>query len=688
MGTFADKLKAALAEAGNKQNGTANANASLNLPARWPDFLTTSNQQSTQSGQDQSHSPPEVIPPSSPPPTQARSRSQIDWWISVVGPRQADWAIIELSPDSHGVTAIFINQGSGIFRRLFFSSDHEAKLRLVELKFERRKARPQWMTNFTPPSRPWRDAPGVSTRHKAETVSVDNPNLPSSRPIPPKFNPMGRPQEIVRSPTAIELSISKNPRCLLASHEVKHKSLRRLFIREGSAIQLASRSKADEHEVTIGLDFGTSATKVVIGDSSLTKSFAVPFCVDPGVDTYLLPTRLFERSKSTLLGGEQRSYSLHAGADCHRDLKLRWLASPDSRQHQERVIAFLSLVLRHARGWLFHEYASVYKSVTVAWRVAIGLPSATVLESGPANALRELVLRAWIVSCIKDEPNIRTVDLALDNKRLDNTDLPVVDVIPEIAAQVFGFVTSNRFDRKAVNRYLLVDIGAGTVDSSLFRVHPERGRKWNFDFFTAVVQPNGASNLHVQRVNWWSAMLSEQRSLDGLIGQLTQTQFFTDIGSEIPESFQDYLAGVRILNSGPAPRDPDLAFLTRRLIPQVRGDTLCRARDHRLLDSTSLKNIPMFLCGGGSRMSIYQRIASDLVEKPGITWPTAKLQTLEIPSDLEVETALGCDYDRLSVAYGLSRIDAGKIRKAIPVPDLEPSNQSPWSNRYVDKDQI
>jgi hypothetical protein len=613
----------------------------------------------------------------------------IDWWIRIVAPHRADWARIEPMPTSESVTVVLINQDSGIFERFTAPSELDAKARLVRLRFDRRAAKQPWIKNYTPPVDPWRETPGQATRPRAssEGAAPASPSR-SDPPKPSEIAERAHKAESKAAPQTVELSIGENPRCLLYRQAVNQTPLSRLRMSEGRAIQCPGRSKPDEHEVTIGLDFGTSSTKVVIGDSSLDKVFAVPFCDASGVNAYLLPTRLFEQSTSSLFRSERRTFSLQDGMVCHRDLKLGWLANPDSRPYRERVVAFLALVIRHARGWLFHEHASVYKTVKIAWRVSIGLPAATVLESGPANALSDLVRRAWIVAGAEVELDANTVRSTLDGPVRVGEDAPEVNVIPEIAAQVFGFVTSQRFDAKAVNRYLLIDVGSGTVDASLFRVYPERGRKWNFDFFTAVVQPNGASNLHVHRVNWWTTILARRPELAEIAQQLKDTQFFTDIGSEIPERYTDYVSGVGVRYPGSAAPDPDHAFLFERLIPQVRGDTLCRARDFKLLAQDDLKNVPLFLCGGGSRMKIYQRIATDLVEKPGISWPTAQIRALELPDDLEVETQIGADYDRLSVAYGLGRIDTGRIRKATPILDLNPTAQDPWRNRYVDKDQL
>jgi hypothetical protein len=263
-----------------------------------------------------------------------------------------------------------------------------------------------------------------------------------------------------------------------------------------------------------------------------------------------------------------------------------------------------------------------------------------------------------------------------------------VDVVPEIAAQIYGFVTSHTFDRSAPNRYLLVDIGAGTVDSSLFRVKPGRGRKWEFEFYTAVVQPHGASNLHVHRINWWQAVLSDATEAKPVVADLERGKFATDFEGSLPGAYGDYVAGVRIVHPGEASSDPDKDFLTRRVVKQVRGETVFRTWKDRLLPEADLAGIPLFLCGGGSRMSLYQRIEDHLKLQSGHSWLYAERWILGFPADLECEGPIEADYDRLSVAYGLSRLDVGRVVQAAPMPKIATPAQEPWTDRYVDKDQM
>jgi hypothetical protein len=615
----------------------------------------------------------------------ARDLSRVDWWVKVSGPQQVRWALIEWGNEPNAVRVFLIDVQSGVFERWDEPSAVQAKARLFKVGFERLQSKRALAGHVKPPGGPFHftkqpvDAAAPAVVQRVSLHAAPEPHLPELlRDAKAGKDPV---------PNRAEVEITGKPRSRLDGSDKGSRKLRRLRTAEGSGVQCPGRSKTDEHEVTIGLDFGTSATKVVIGDSSLSKSFAVPFCAAGGVAIYLLPTRVHECEKSTLLSGRQQFFSLDQGAVVHRDLKLGWLANPDSQEHRERVVAFLALVLKHARGWLFHQHESVFKPVNIAWRVAVGLPAASALNNRLADELKKLVFQAWAVSCVKGETDRDTIRRAAVDPRVFEADVQV-DVVPEIAAQIFGFVTSHSFDKKAPNRYLLVDIGAGTVDSSLFRVKPGRGRKWEFEFYTAVVQPHGASNLHVHRINWWQAVLSGVPEAQGLIDDLDRNKFATDFEDSLPEVFGDYVDGIHVVKPGEVSSDPDSEFLTKRVVKQVRGETVFRTWKDQLLSQADLAGIPMFLCGGGSRMSLYQRIESHLTPQSGFSWLHAERWTLGFPDDLECEDPIDEDYDRLSVAYGLSRLDVGRVVQAAPMPKIATPAQDPWTTRYVDKDQM
>lgn len=43
------------------------------------------------------------------------------------------------------------------------------------------------------------------------------------------------------------------------------------------------------------------------------------------------------------------------------------------------------------------------------------------------------------------------------------------------------------------------------------------------------------------------------------------------------------------------------------------------------------------------------------------------------------------DFDRLSVAYGLSFLDLGKVLKAVPKPVIPVTSSDAWRDNYIEK---
>lgn len=442
----------------------------------------------------------------------------------------------------------------------------------------------------------------------------------------------------------------------------------------------------DIHEMALGLDFGTSSVKIVIGDLASDKAYAVPFFVAKGIDAYLLPSRVFESSPGPE-SGRETSFNLLSGDLAFRDLKLSLLAEHDSEARQVEVIAFLALAIQRARAWFFEEHKSIYKRVKCLWQLRIGLPAATALDNKFVPLLENILRAAWQSAGLQGEicrPAVQEIrKLGLTQE--PSGDDPEVRVIPEMAAQIFGFVVSTSFDVKAANRYLMVDVGAGTVDSSLFKVVPGRGGQWNFEFYTAVVQPYGVSNLHAHRVNWWLSKFEGVEAAGDLARELKATQFSTDLGNSVPAHSRGYFSGVHF--DGQAPDDPDSDFFDKKLLAQVQGSTLWRAWKDNYLSKNQLTKTPMFLCGGGARGDFYMRLEKNLTHLSSYPWLSAEPWQLNKPLDLVADGVHPKDFDRLSVAYGLSKVNVGQITQAMPVPMVPIEKQESFTDRYIDKDQ-
>ena len=373
----------------------------------------------------------------------------------------------------------------------------------------------------------------------------------------------------------------------------------------GISEQVHAGRWADEREVTVGLDFGTSSAKIIIGDSVLERAFAVPFSGSDGIQQYLLPSRLYETGNR---------FSLEKGEQVYRDLKLALLADPGNEEWQIRVVAFLALIIRHARGWLFSKHQDVYRATNIAWKLMVGLPAAHHFEDRQQEVFTQLCQAAWLAASSPggaiDRPTVKAAisradQLASGAGQVGRSEEVEIGVLPEIAAQIYGFVRSNRFNANGKNLFLMVDVGAGTVDSSLFHIKQDRGSRYGFTFYATQVQPNGVMNLHRHRVQWWEKALA---TIDAKLKPdafcLKDGKFPTDRMRSIPESFKDYFSGITVkYRSGK--EDPDQHFF-KQVLAQVRGQTMWRTWKDGFLTQADLSGIQMFLCGGGAPMPFFR----------------------------------------------------------------------------------
>ena len=266
----------------------------------------------------------------------------------------------------------------------------------------------------------------------------------------------------------------------------------------------------------------------------------------------------------------------------------------------------------------------------------------------------------------------------------------------ELSAQVHGFVSSSHFDVRQPNIYLLVDVGAGTVDSSLFHVQKDRGGTVSFSFFTHTVELLGAANLNRRRVDWWLSQLGAAReALNAsnantaarilvLMDELERLRVPTEYRGRYPEHYSNYVKGVGVtLEGGALSPDDQFRFQVR---DQVAGRVLYGAWKQKLLTQDDVKDMPFFLCGGGARHSFYAALKTTLQKTPNCTWLSAKPRELALPTNMVAPGVSSADYARLSVAYGLSQLNLGAFERVAALkPVVTAERQNDLTTSPVDK---
>ncbi len=525
------------------------------------------------------------------------------------------------------------------------------------------------------------------SRYLADKIDLKKySNRPKPKPAPKRTQPRYRhlpdnPRDTVK----VKKLLPETRVTCLADAEVKwHPSsqgadkLLTVDLQYRSQTGVAKTERRIDRELVIGVDLGTSSTKVVIADRTLKQAYAIPFTDGAGVMSYLLPTLLVESDGAYSLSGQ----GVHLN-----DLKLAMMAKPDNPVCCARVAAFLALVIQQARAWLFQNHRDQYTSSEILWSLALGQPADQLTSATSKSLFRQIGQIAWSLANTSGPLSVKKV---LDVWSAGKTNQAETDefqclVMPELAAQIHGYVSSSLFDPRRPNIFLMVDVGAGTVDASIFRVYKDETGTTSFNLFTNSVEAYGVANLHRHRVNWWQNNLADLPNGSQCVQELQQIKLPTEYRGFFPASFKDYVQGVDVqfLNGA---KNPDESFFDR-INQQLVGEIFGRAKAKRLLGPNDIDGMPYFLCGGGARHSFYEQIKPALQRPRGATWLNLVPKPLSLPANLRAEGVSRADYDRLSVAYGLSQLNLGTVNRIAPMKPLATvDHYSKWGDNYADKD--
>ena len=191
---------------------------------------------------------------------------------------------------------------------------------------------------------------------------------------------------------------------------------------------------------------------------------------------------------------------------------------------------------------------------------------------------------------------------------------------------------------------MMIDIGAGTIDMTIFNVYEWQGEIRHAIYGKKVI-PYGVNYLIKNRLS----KLGKDPTL--------ASQFYMENISD--QQFADKV-GVRIGQL----EDVDRPFLEQvvthlaSLRNQVRNDPDV-SQDRSLLE----QGLKLFLAGGGARVDAYQKRIRRFAQDNGLVSNRNTVEIGQLPDIGQVEererhfVAPGLDrrdYDRLSVAYGLS----------------------------------
>ena len=441
---------------------------------------------------------------------------------------------------------------------------------------------------------------------------------------------------------------------------------------EASATQYgAPRPDAETVYLVIGLDFGTSCTKVVVQNPfARSAATAVPWNLGNG-PRHLLPTALYENSE-----GEFALVPDGKPVRCRRDLKVDLMDHVDDEDARGRAAAYLGLVLRRARQWLLEDQQDVYGTSHIEWAVNVGIPSAGYDDKPMRDAFRLVGHAAWLLSLRPASPTVATsIDALRCAERESEPSVPI-DVVPEIAAEVVGYARSRR---RNDGLHVMVDVGASTIDICGFVLY-SRDQEDRYSLLTALVERLGVHELHLRRLNLVSNAGASMRS---------ELSTPPDPFSPVPDDASVYLNepsdGLRDkLNQLDRMYIAELTNAVMRVLMALRKQRDPNARHWR-------SGLPVFLAGGGAqfRPVVESMADADWRLRRATNANGIDTRTLAVPEALTNGDIRDGMADRLSVAYGLSfdRLEIGGITPPHEIEDVTPMRRRA-RREQISKDQV
>jgi len=401
----------------------------------------------------------------------------------------------------------------------------------------------------------------------------------------------------------------------------------------------------------IGFDFGTSSTKIVVQlphvMGGVSAALPVPECFRADNHPHLWATCIYFSQKTRAFSLErQQGFEKITGIKTQL-MGLDFLDLTDRQANglspEILATAFVALILRVTVGWAVGDTFKETTSEGLRWSVNMGVPAVT-LDNEKQKKLFSAVLSAsWLLASSRDPVTIetitnyhaRSVKMGTPSELSSFKDAGLT-LIPEIVAASVGFIKSNLASE---GLYVMVDVGASTLDASAFDLSRDEHGIWDYKIYTADVRLFG-----VFATKW--------------------------------------IEKIKV-------KDTDLLDACSVMLRRVVWRSRIKESTRSVAWSTKL---PVLICGGGRDMELYRKAISsinDLLRKN----PEAsgiEPMTVPLPVNLTVDVSEN-SFHRLAVAWGLSfeEFEFGEIFTPSYIDDFEyQDHNSSWEDRFIDKDQV
>ena len=448
-------------------------------------------------------------------------------------------------------------------------------------------------------------------------------------------------------------------------------------------------------DLNLGIDFGTSFTKVCVRDTARENSWIVMFSDSHSLEDALLPTRIGICQDGSILSSLTQSEWNEQPASAYTVvdfIKMR-LANLYLRLDQEgwqfpcqlqRSIAgvdlnnaetienlcayYLSGVISRAKAWIEEHNADLVRNQEINWSVNIGVPVQYADSDAIAGFQRVLHL-GWLLS--EDHPARITISqlnaqLRILRRQLSTHADLFCSAIPEVAAAVYSYTVSRQAEP---GTYIFFDIGSGTIEGASFNFWYENEMP-RIDFYIGEVQPLGVHAAIKQIAERMGSPDAESELITDLIrhdllrgiddcseqlrrqhrlrrGDFVANRWHISQRS-IYEQFQNNLTEEERRSLQFILKQGDIHRQVAKVIMQTKAK-------NPAFYSSSVR-LPIFIGGGGSAIQFYQSTISttyDAFNHRFAGVPPYQARSFPMPADLDQQISQQ-EFHRFSVAYGLS----------------------------------
>jgi hypothetical protein len=443
-------------------------------------------------------------------------------------------------------------------------------------------------------------------------------------------------------------------------------------IDDQSDTQFPRDSKSENRpplDVYIGLDFGTSSSKIVIQTPTLAGGRAVPIPfgdVGHSSSEYLLPTILFHHVDGRF------GLSDADGAQVIENLKVRLMEPSPPLEVVNHAVAYLALAIRAARQWFIQTQRKEIGVRNLRWHLNVGIPSPGYGDQQMSEGFRTAAELAWVVSTGKGPVTEKLIEQAWQSPEPEIE----VELVPEVAAEVVGYARSTK---RRPGLHMMVDVGATTLDVCGFILHEVEGDD-RYSLLTASVARLGVYELYRSRV----AAVCEN---EGRIR--AEAERGHDPLQPVPIGLDQYIESDRVPDYL---RKADDEFHRQCVTPV--SEAIMAIRKRRDPNALAFREgLPVFLCGGGARLDFYREIVDEASRRfCNATFDTQPFVVMPVERpDVLIDDQVDSDlYGRLAVAYGLSfdSFDIGEIQPPFEIGDIQPKARRPGSQAFVSKDDV